>query len=334
MGCLSLNILEQTFVPMQIRYKSALGIDPLADAGGQQVLSPYHAMGCNPAMMVDPFGLQGQTGMSTPGNDHFIMPFGYMVEGTYVYLSADRLGTGKGNAIKHLEAYIYNSMMEMAEAQQQKIIDIRFAAALEMINGYNTALQSLVSSYDIPGMMSSQMKSGYLGEYNNHTSERGAAYLTNNSDHTIYFKPETTMTIDGVEYDNGGSYELKAGETWKYGIDGVSAPHLGKGKVYKVSTGSTVVVTNDDIDYTSAGFKSWAGNVLQGGWLGESWLKNISADKVVHTTSNIFGFYTTTTDRPNRGDKSWINLFQSSGLPNTSQYRGFYIYRVGGFLMK
>ncbi|HTO16568.1 MAG TPA: hypothetical protein VLZ83_12410 [Edaphocola sp.] len=71
MGCLKSEILEQTFVPMQIRYKSALGIDPLADAGGQQTLSPYHAMGCNPALMVDPFGLQGQTSMSTPGMRYF-----------------------------------------------------------------------------------------------------------------------------------------------------------------------------------------------------------------------------------------------------------------------
>ncbi|MBL7706315.1 MAG: RHS repeat-associated core domain-containing protein [Taibaiella sp.] len=34
-----------------------LSVDPLAGAGGQQVLSPYHAMACNPVSMVDPLGL-------------------------------------------------------------------------------------------------------------------------------------------------------------------------------------------------------------------------------------------------------------------------------------
>lgn len=41
-----------------------LSIDPMADDGGQQVLSPYHAMNCNPVTTVDPLGLKGLEVMS------------------------------------------------------------------------------------------------------------------------------------------------------------------------------------------------------------------------------------------------------------------------------
>ncbi|WP_222166592.1 RHS repeat-associated core domain-containing protein [Edaphocola aurantiacus] len=34
-----------------------LSLDPMADAAGQQGLSPYHPMACNPSTMVDPLGL-------------------------------------------------------------------------------------------------------------------------------------------------------------------------------------------------------------------------------------------------------------------------------------
>ncbi|MNU17093.1 hypothetical protein D3C71_52710 [compost metagenome] len=38
-----------------------MGIDPMADAAGQQGLSPYHAMACNPSTMTDPLGLAAKT---------------------------------------------------------------------------------------------------------------------------------------------------------------------------------------------------------------------------------------------------------------------------------
>ncbi|WP_343560948.1 RHS repeat-associated core domain-containing protein [Sphingobacterium sp.] len=41
-----------------------LSIDPMADDDGQQVLSPYHAMSCNPVTTVDPLGLKGLEVMS------------------------------------------------------------------------------------------------------------------------------------------------------------------------------------------------------------------------------------------------------------------------------
>ena len=123
MGCLRLDILEQSFVPMKIVYKRVLGIDPLADQGGQQTLSPYHAMGCNPALMVDPLGLQAQPLLHYAyGNNHTIVPPGYMIDGHYVYLSADRLSKAKNNFASYslkaetesfiLKSQILNSILE------------------------------------------------------------------------------------------------------------------------------------------------------------------------------------------------------------------------------
>ncbi|SRR5690554_3614844 len=164
------------------------------------------------------------------------------------------------------------------------------------------------------------------------------AYLVNDSDYTIYFKPEEDMTVDGKEYANGGSYPLAPKQSWHYGIDGVAAPHLKKEKVYKVSTGSSVTVTNNDIDYKSAGLKSWAGNVIEGRWQGVNWLDDISADVIITEHKNIFGMtYETVNDKRPKGggDKSWINLFGSAGLKNLSKYRSNnYTIRKVNFLAK
>lgn len=52
-----------------------LGVDPLAASGGQDMFSPYAAMGNAPESMVDPNGLQ-QTGFSGMGNPMLGDPFG------------------------------------------------------------------------------------------------------------------------------------------------------------------------------------------------------------------------------------------------------------------
>jgi len=54
-----------------------LGVDPLADGGGQERFSPYAAMGNNPAMMVDPGGMQVGEMQVVPPHTlfKFFMPF-------------------------------------------------------------------------------------------------------------------------------------------------------------------------------------------------------------------------------------------------------------------
>src|SRR5690606_37933306 len=164
------------------------------------------------------------------------------------------------------------------------------------------------------------------------------AYLVNDSDYTIYFKPEEEMTIEGKKYENDGSYPLAPRTSWHYGIDGVAATHLKKEKVYKVSTGSSVTVTNNDIDHKSAGIASWGGNILDGGWHDITWLENILADVIITEHKNIFGItYETVNDKRRKGggDKSWINLFGSAGLKNLSKYRSNnYSIRRVNFLAK
>lgn len=85
-----------------------MGIDPLADDGGQQILSPYLAMGANPACNVDPLGLKFATLQANVEGG--LAMVGYMIEGAWVTLGMGRRGsTEAGSAL--------NEAMEKASAK-------------------------------------------------------------------------------------------------------------------------------------------------------------------------------------------------------------------------
>ncbi|WP_129022112.1 RHS repeat-associated core domain-containing protein [Edaphocola flava] len=100
-----------------------MGIDPMADAAGQQVLSPYHAMACNPSIMIDPLGLEpkysGYVGGRPDVNMEILMRYPTMpnfMKGIYDY------GEYSGN--------------KMLENQQlQRLIETNIDAYLATVGG-------------------------------------------------------------------------------------------------------------------------------------------------------------------------------------------------------
>jgi len=65
------------------------------------------------------------------------------------------------------------------------------------------------------------------------TQEAKTIYAQNTGPYVIYFKPEGTMTINGVEYKDDGAYPLMPGQSWYYPVDGVKT-QLHDDQVFKV----------------------------------------------------------------------------------------------------
>ncbi|WP_129020663.1 glycoside hydrolase family protein [Edaphocola flava] len=80
-----------------------LSLDPMADEEGQQTMSPYHAMACNPSTMVDPMGLAPQylAALSNPNVN--MAPAGLaFVEGQAIMFGANLLGGGVSDMMRSL----------------------------------------------------------------------------------------------------------------------------------------------------------------------------------------------------------------------------------------
>jgi len=74
----------------------------------------------------------------------------------------------------------------------------------------STALQSF--GYWLDNEATTDQYNAFYELFQSVSSEgNDAIYIQNNSDYIIYFKPETNMTINGVEYKDNGSYPLLPG---------------------------------------------------------------------------------------------------------------------------
>jgi len=172
-------------------------------------------------------------------------------------------------------------------------------------------------------------------------------YLTNNSKYTIYFKPEGNMVINGVEYFNDKSYALAPGQVFLGGVDGVAAPHLKKGEVFKLADEMSLVVTDNDYNWSyNGGFlkglgsypsmfggKLGIGQILTkdtGGWKNKDWLYRISADSITKI-HNSWNSGSTISSKNKIADLTWINLFINSGLSGINKYEQKHTYTTTSY---
>ena len=87
----------------------------MADAAGQQSLSPYHAMACNPSTMVDPLGLVPQYMMGLNMANPLPGPQGAMVEGNFVLFGGSMMRGGVYDMMKSINESMDNAMAQSAE---------------------------------------------------------------------------------------------------------------------------------------------------------------------------------------------------------------------------
>ena len=85
------------------------------------------------------------------------------------------------------------------------------------------------------------------------------AYVVNNSNSTIYYKPESTDANPGLDQD--AAYPIAPGEILYAPVDAIVTPVIGNGKIYRVPTGGKVIVNAEGVP-TPSGFIAKAGELF------------------------------------------------------------------------
>ena len=134
--------------------------------------------------------------------------------------------------------------------------------------------------------------------------EEQTPYVRNKSSKTIYYKPEKNIR----NYRNDGAYPIEAGKDLYMPVDGIAAPHLRKGEVYKITNNTRVTVTNNDVSYNVEGLKNRLAMSLKGGWQNSSWHYMIRSREIYPVVlENQPTYYIV-----KQPDMSWDKLFSKS----------------------
>lgn len=135
--------------------------------------------------------------------------------------------------------------------------------------------------------------------------------VSNESDHTIYYKPEGIK--DGEDMNPGYSaseaYPIAPHTDLYASTDGVTAPHIKKNVVFKIPDGLKVRVTNQSIHRRLKTFGlGWCASFIPflGGWNGGLWHDYLVADCISIPTISI------SMDVSKQVDYSWNHLFEKS----------------------
>lgn len=76
-------------------------------------------------------------------------------------------------------------------------------------------------------------------------SAPSGAYVINNSNTTIYYKPESFK--DNPGFDTRAAYPIGPGQILFAPVDAISTPAIGAGKVYRIPTGGKIIVNESGI---------------------------------------------------------------------------------------
>lgn len=140
-------------------------------------------------------------------------------------------------------------------------------------------------------------------------------WLKNDSKYSVYVRREN-------DDDKEEPKKINSGDQFYGEIDGIAAPHLRKKEVFKAADGIRVTVNNNTLDWESTGVISLGSQIYKGGWKGESWLINISANKIKIVESHAQGWKPTKVRyKYQHPDYNWILLFKKSGLTNAEDNR-------------